>query len=133
MSVAHEVAESEFNRFLDLMDIEIDLDKMGEDDKKSFTQQKEKVVNAIASGALTINDNGEPTYTPQRAKDAAPITFYEPTGASLMAMDRKQKAEDVAKLYAAMADMTKTTPATFSKMKMADLKVCMAVATLFLA
>ena len=64
--------------------------------------------------------------------DADAITFHEPTGTSLIAMDRKKKSEDIGKLYATMGDITKTHASVFSKMKMPDLKVCMAITTLFL-
>lgn len=130
--VALEVAEQEFNRFVEAMDLDVNPADMDEDDKKGFEQQRERVVSAIQAGTVVINDNGEPVFTPQRTKDADPITFYEPTGASLMAMDRKKKTEDIGKLYAAMGDMTKNHANVFSKMKMADLKVCMAITTLFL-
>lgn len=130
--VALEVAEQEFNRFVEAMDLDVNPADMDEDDKKGFEQQRDRVVSAIQAGTVVINDNGEPVFTPQRTKDADPITFFEPTGASLMAMDRKKKTEDIGKLYAAMGDMTKNHANVFSKMKMADLKVCMAITTLFL-
>lgn len=130
--VALEVAEQEFNRFVEAMDLDVNPADMDEDDKKGFEQQRDRVVSAIQAGTVVINDNGEPVFTPQRTKDVEPITFHEPTGASLMAMDRKKKTEDIGKLYAAMGDMTKNHANVFSKMKMADLKVCMAITTLFL-
>lgn len=130
--IAKEVAEQEFNRFVDSMDLDVDPADMDEDDRKGFNQQKDRVIAAIQSGALVIKDSGEPVFTPQRTNDADAITFHEPTGASLMAMDRKKKTEDIGKLYAAMGDITKTHANVFSKMKMADLKVCMAITTLFL-
>lgn len=130
--VAKEVAEAEFDRFVKSMDLDVDPSDMSEEDKEAFQQQKDRLVGAIQSGALTINDDGEPVFTPQRTKDADTLTFHEPTGASLMAMDRKKKSEDIGKLYAAMADMTRSHSSTFSKMRMADLKVCMAITTLFL-
>ena len=130
--IAKEVAEQEFNRFVESMDLDVDPADMDEDDRKGFTQQKDRVIAAIQSGALVIKDSGEPVFTPHRTNDADAITFHEPTGASLMAMDRKKKTEDIGKLYAAMGDITKTHANVFSKMKMADLKVCMAITTLFL-
>ena len=114
------------------MDIAASTADMDAEDKKGFLEQRERIVKAVMSGALIVNDNGEPVYTPARTKDADALTFHEPTGASLMAMDRKKKTEDVGKLYATMGDMTKTHANTFSKMKMPDLKVCMAITTLFL-
>jgi hypothetical protein len=128
--VAAEVAEQEFIRFVDVMDI--DPEALDDEDHKNFEQQKGLVISAIVSGRLVITDNGEPVFTPSRTNDATPITFYEPTGASLMAMDRKKKTEDIGKLYAAMGDITKTSAGTFSKMRMSDLKVCIALTNLFL-
>jgi hypothetical protein len=130
--IALEVAEAEFNRFADAMELDVSTDSMDEEDKKGFEQQKSVLLKAIQKGALVFNEAGEPIYTPQRTDDADPITFYEPTGASLMAMDKRKKTEDVGKMYALMGDMTKTSAATFSRMKMADLKVCQAIAVLFL-
>lgn len=130
--IAREVAEAEFDRFVEVMDIAASTADMDAEDKKGFLEQKDRIVKAVMSGALIVNDNGEPVYTPARTKDADALTFHEPTGASLMAMDRKKKTEDVGKLYATMGDMTKTHANTFSKMKMPDLKVCMAITTLFL-
>lgn len=130
--VAKDVAEAEFERFVETMDLDIDPATMDEDDKKGLDQQRNRIIRAIQTGALYVNDNGEPVFTAQRTKDGEPLTFHEPTGASLMAMDRKKKTEDVGKMYAVMADITKTHASTFAKMKMSDLKVCQAVTALFL-
>lgn len=130
--IAKDVAEQEFARFVEMMDLDVDPAGMDDEDRKSLDTQKRRIISAIESGALIVSDEGEPTYTPQRTKDAEPITFYEPTGASLMAMDRRKKNEDIGKMYALMGDITKTDAKTFARMKMADLKVCQAVTTLFL-
>lgn len=130
--IARDVAEAEFDRFIEANAIMTVYDGMEKEDRDSFGEQKERIVQAIMSGSLAVNEDGEPVFTPQRTKDAAALTFHEPTGASLMAMDRKKKNEDIGKLYATMGDMTRTDAKTFSQMKMADLKVCMAVTVLFL-
>lgn len=129
--IALEAAELEFNRFVELMDLDVDVSEMDEEDKSAFEKHRGNILAAIQEGALTINESGEPTYTPKRSELDA-ITFHEPTGASLMAMDRKKKTEDIGKMYAAMGDMSKVHAGVFSKMKMADLRVCMSIATLFL-
>lgn len=131
--IALEVAENEFDRFVDLMDLDVNTEGMSADDKRDFSLQRDRILRAIQNGFLTVNDDGCPIYTPQMKEDAKPITFYEPTGASYMAMDRKKVGEDMAKLFATMADMTKTSSGLFSKMKSRDLKICMAITTLFLA
>jgi hypothetical protein len=131
--VSFEVAEQEFFRFCESMDLDADEGKMSEEKKEEYQKNKSVVVKAIQKGSLFISENGEPTFTPQRTKDIGPIIFYEPTGSSLMAMDKKKGGEDIAKLYSAMADMTKTHAKTFANMKMADLKVCMTLFTFFLS
>ncbi|MDZ7922700.1 MAG: hypothetical protein U5M23_01285 [Marinagarivorans sp.] len=128
--IAKEVAESEFDRFIAENCIAVSTDK---EELASFNEQRSRVVSAIERGDLVISEKGQATYTPRRTDSASPITFNEPTGASLMAMDRKKAGEDISKLYATMADMSGETSKTFANMKMADLKVCMAVVTLFLA
>lgn len=130
--VAREVAENEFQRFADLMALDVDVSKMDADDAKSFVQQREVILAAIQRGHMTIDEEGQPIYAPQ-ADEGGPIVFYEPTGATFMAMDGKKKNADMSKLFAAMADMTKQPPIRFAKMKNRDMKVCMAVITLFLA
>ena len=130
--VAKEVAEQEFERFAEVMDLDVDPAFLDDEDKKGLELQKNRIVAAIMAGSLVINDDGEPVYTPQRSEDRTPITFHEPSGASLMEMDRKKKNEDIGKLYAIMASMGKVHANTFAKMKMSDLKVCQAVTTLFL-
>jgi len=130
--IAKAVAEADFNRFVLAMDLDVEPADMDQEDKKGFDQQKDRFIAAIQVGSLVVNDDYEPVFTPQRTKDAGPITFHEPTGAALMAMDRKKKTEDIGKLYAAMGEITKNHANVFSKMKMADLKVCMAITTLFL-
>lgn len=130
--ISVEMAEQEFDRFVEAMDLEFDTGAMDQEDVKGFEHNKGIVIKAIQKGVLIIDDNGQPVYTLQRTEGVPPIVFREPTGASLMAMDNGRKAEDVKKLYNVMADVTGRAPALFSSMKMADLKVCMAVITLFL-
>jgi len=127
--VDKETAERDFDSFIEKMDIDIE---MSDEDKKSFDEQKDKIVKAIQQGSLVVEENGEMTFTPQRSKDKDPIRFYEPTGATLSAMDTRKKDEDVSKTYAAMADMTHTSASTFSKMAIKDVKLCMVIFTLFL-
>lgn len=124
--IALEVAEAEFERFADSMDLDMDTSKLDAEDLTSFNKIKDRIIRAMQRGALVINDNGEAVYTPQRpnskSKDA--ITFHERTGASLMAMDGKKKGHDVAKTYAILADMCRVHPSTFAGLAGPDIKVC---------
>lgn len=131
IKVEANVAESEFDRFIDSMDLDVKTDALDDDEKKDLSLQKSRVVGAIMIGSLVISEEGEPVFTPRR-EERDPLTFYEPTGAALMAMDRKKASQEIAKMFAAMATITRTHSKVFSNMKMSDLKICLAITTLFL-
>lgn len=127
--VATEMAESEFDRFADCMDLDLDISDMDSEDLTQFTKLKKRIIRAIEKGSLTINEDGEATYTPQNknSKYKEAITFHERTGASLMAMDGKKKNYDVAKTYAVMADMCKVHQGIFAGLVGIDVKICEAL------
>lgn len=130
--VGRDVAADEFDRFCRSMDLDVDTTRMTEDDLKSFENARHAIVRAIEGGSLVIDEKGQPTYTPVVSDDRSPITFFEPTGASFMSMDTQKKGADVAKMFAMLADITRTDASRFAKMKGRDLKVCRTLLTLFL-
>ena len=132
--VAKDMADAEFERFAELMDLDLDTSGMDSEDLTQFSKLKNRVIRAIEKGALVINDNGEAVYTPQNANSKCQdsITFHERTGASLMAMDGKKKNHDIAKTYAVMADMCKVPVNTFAGLVGIDVKVCEALFALLM-
>lgn len=133
-TIAPEVAEEEFDNWVDAMDIDGDTDLMDSEDRKAFDRQKKRIVKAIMRGSLTFNDEGYAVYTPQhpKSKYEGAITFHERTGASLMATDGKKDNYDVTKTYAIMADMTKLPAKTFAGLAGSDIKVCEALYALLM-
>ena len=131
--VDEDTATAEFDRFMEMMDIDVDPAGMDDEDKVDFGRHKGLLVKVIRRGSLVINDKGEPVFTPQRGEGGSPITFHEPKGSAIMAMDRKKRGHDVGKMFASIADMTGTSSSTYSNMYSSDLKICLAIATLFLA
>lgn len=119
--VARDVAQAEFERFLEFYDLEVPDDEAA----------RELVLKHIMLGAIEIDDTATLTFNTRREPSKS-ITFREPTGAVLMAMDKRKSNEDIAKTYVAMAEMTSEPAKVFSEMKISDLKVCLAVFTLFL-
>ncbi|MEG1884839.1 MAG: hypothetical protein RR182_01025 [Alistipes sp.] len=130
--VNRENAEIEIQRFFDDMDIDSDVSKLDEDDRKGFLENKEILIGAVMDGRLVINENSEPVYTPKRGTPN-PLTFREPTGATYMAMDQKKTGQDVGKMMALMDAMTKSAPGTTAKLANVDFKVARSIAVLFLA
>jgi len=129
--IGADVAEQEFQRFADAMDLDISPEPMDDEDRAGFEKQKRRIIRAMVAGALVIDEDGQPVFTPQ-ASDSAPVTFHEPDGAALMSMDKRKKGEDMGKMMAIMGAITKTNAKTFSAMKQRDLNVCIAITTLFL-
>lgn len=132
--IAPEVAEAEFQRFAEAMDLDVDVSKLDAEDLTAFNKSKDRILRAMSTGALMINENGEAVFTPQRpsSKHKESITFHERTGASLMAMDGKKKGHDVSKTYAVMGDMCRVHPNVFAGLAGPDIKVCEALFALLM-
>lgn len=129
--ISLEMAEQEFERFADSMDIDIDTDSLNEEDVASFNEVRKKFIKALQKGSLVVNDEGEAVFTTTRGEPIS-LRFREPDGAALQAVDKRKKNEDVAKLYSIMGAISGKPPKTFANMKMADLKVCQAITTLLM-
>ena len=130
--VVQEVAEDEFNRFCEAMDIVNNTGAMTEEDEKSFKGPKETIIRAIMQGGLVVNDDGEPVYTPRNSPKVGALTFREPSGADYMAMDRKKDGQNIGKMWAMADSVTKSSPGTIANLRNRDLKVVQAVMQLFM-
>lgn len=134
--VDRETAEAEFNHFGEMMGLDFDESGMDEEDLKSFKGLKDRFIKAVEKGSLVVNENGEPVYTPERVKgnvEVKPITFYEPTGGTLQASDKRATNELITKQNLMLAEMTKTSAGIFAKMQYQDYRMCTTVLSLFLA
>lgn len=127
--VSTEVAEAEFERFVDAMDLDIDVNCMDDEDKTAFAKSKRRLIRSIVRGDLSFNENGEPLYVPTnpRSKHKETLTFHERSGASLMAMDGKKQNRDVSKMYSVLAEMCKVPASTFAGLVGTDIKICEAL------
>lgn len=132
--VALEICESEFQRFLEAMDLRDKTEgaNLDAEDKKSWLEVKATILNAMRRGSLVIDESGCPVFTPQ-VGDVSPVTFHEPTGAELMAMDQAKVGHSVARQNNFMGAISKQGPQRFAKMAMRDYKVCQSLVAAFLA
>lgn len=132
--IAPEVAQDEFERFAEAMDVETDTAQMTEETEEVYTSARDMFIRAIVRGKLVVNADGEPVYTPVRSSNTSPITFKEPDGAALISNSRGRKKADegVGQMYQIMATMCGTTPGRFANMKLKEAQECMAIATLFI-
>ena len=133
-TVSKDMAEGEFDRFTESMDLDLDTNDMDPEDLTAFNKQKSKIVKAIMLGSLVVNDNGEAVYTPRNTKSKykEALTFHERTGASLMAMDGTKKNHDVTKTYKVLGDMCKVHPNIFAGLVGIDVKICEALFALLM-
>ena len=132
--LAPEAAEAEFRSWLEDMGLAFKVDdpKLTAEDRDSLEKAKLPIMEAIKKGRLIRNEAGEFVFTPQLG-DTSPITFYEPTGADLMQMDKVgRKDENVAKTYGILASMTRQNQKRFADMKNRDLDVCKGIMGFFL-
>lgn len=129
-----EVAEAEFDRFVEAADLDLDMSEMDSEDKTALTKQKNRIIRAIQQGHLVVNDEGEFEYTPfnKLSKSTDTIIFHERSGTSLMAMDGKKKGAEVAKTYAVMANMCKVHQSIFAGLFGSDIKTCEAIFALLM-
>lgn len=130
-AVAREVAEAEFERFAEAMDLDVDEESISdEDDRKGLRSARDAFVRAVMRGKLAVNEVGEPVVTLSTG-EGEELTFYEPTFDVIAQSDKTKAGKDMAKMALIMGAMTKTSAAKFSKMRMRDFKVCQTVVTLF--
>ena len=128
-----ETAAAEFERFADMMALDIDTSGLDDEDRADLGKIRRQFERAVMAGLLVVNENGEPVYTPNTGDYREAITFYEPTGADKMAMDAKKKGHDMAKTYAMIAAQTKVHAKVFAGMPNRHLKVCEGISLLFFA
>lgn len=130
--MTEEMAETELQRMLQLMDLDHKFENLEGEDRTSASKARDTVLRALRLGRLVVDSEGVATYTPQ-VGDTSPLVFAEPTGAVMQAMDRRKEGETMAKTFAMLGAWTGQPPTRFSAMRMRDLTVCQMLMSLFLA
>lgn len=130
LKIAEEVAAVEFDRMCDANRVDRDVGKLDKKELKSWNETRAQIIADICRGQLVIDAEGRPIYTPESGK---PLTFNQPTGATMMALETYPKGKNIANTVAAMADMTRAGRGEFSKMNARDFKACSRIAGLFLS
>lgn len=138
--IAPEVCEEEFNRILeyydlDTSDMRLEDDETDESGKKAkrldiYAEIKSRMIKAIAKGALMVNEEGKPQFTPRFSPSREPLVFSYPTTPVLIEMDKRKDHETTLKMVSGLAGITGAPLVTFSKMDLRDTGVCTAFFTL---
>lgn len=135
--IAPEVAAKEFDRFVELWDIDDDLTSMDEGVEDDFNAHRRRFTRAVRRGRLTVNDDAtlDLRLLGGTACGVAELKVHMPRGSDLMEMDRLPREQSVARMNTFLGAITRQTPQLYSgdTFDGRDLKVLQAVATLFLA
>lgn len=123
-----ELAEQELERFAENMDLDFDTSQMNDEEREAFNHMKTTCINAMLKGKLVINDEGLPVVTTSNKE----IQFKEPTGRTLLAMDKAKQGQEVHKIYHLIAAMTGESDKLIAALRLQDLKIVRAIAMLFL-
>lgn len=123
-----ELAEQELERFAESMDLDFDTSHMNDEEHEAFDRMKKTCINAMLKGKLVINDDGLPVVTTSNKE----FVFKEPTGRTLLAMDKAKEGQDVHKNYHMIGAMVGESDKLIAALRLQDLKVVQAVAMLFL-
>lgn len=128
--VAREVAEEEFARFMREMDLREEDPLRDADDQQGYEENKRIFIESVMAGKLVVNEDGEPVFT---TSEGRAITFHEPTGNDIMAMDKAKQTQKTKGLFNMLASQTGAPLLVFAKMRNRERKVCEAIFVLFMA
>jgi hypothetical protein len=122
--VAAEVAEQEYERWVDAMALELDYPGIPDAVQRGVARHRHRLIGAIQRGDLVVDDEGRFVFTPRKAPEPAPIVFHEPTGATLMGI---KEADEVKRGVKILAAVTHQNEGRFAKMANSDLSVCSSI------
>jgi hypothetical protein len=125
--VARDVAEREFTRFAEMMDLGFNIEKMNEEEREQFVTLRERFISSIERGQLVVDELGQPIVT---THDGKTYTFREPTGETILQIQRDGLSGASAN-QRAFGMMTQKPPVEYAKLLHRDLRVVNAVLTLF--
>lgn len=127
------VAEAEFLKFTDAWDIDSNTEKMNAEDKDSFDEQKNRIVNSLIKGRTVITEEGNITYHTVGEEGPDKLDFKVPKGEAYIKMDKFKDRQSIHKMFGFLSSMTGVSSKMFSNMDARDTKFCMAISILFLA
>ena len=123
--ISEEVADEQFDSFLDYFDIEFN-DIEVEDGAEAARTMKNALIRAIRRGALEISVEGEFSIKQNLTHPIGEIdiiTYTDKVAKARLAMDHQSPKKIQARMYAFMAALSDTPPSQLMKMQGKDLKV----------
>jgi hypothetical protein len=127
--IAKEVAEKEFEKWCDYVDIE--LDDLTPEEIKSMESHRRTIVRAIMKGAACVDENGQLSYTSQRTAEPQKYTFKEVSGATLVSMEKAEG--NFARQFVVLSEVTGRPAGELRKLTGRDLTFMQTVFILLMA
>lgn len=131
--VALEVAQVDFERLCKARRIKTVDSDWTEEEQEAFSKLRKHICESICEGRLEIDNDDDPVLNPTGAEATVParIKFKKPKGATFLAMDGK--STNMAKQFAAWADMSGIGAVHFSNLQAWDVELLARLFVLFFA
>jgi len=118
--ICPEVAEQEFTRFCDRMDLEVKPENFDAAGLKVFNELKGTVLEAIRFGDVEINEKGCPAVRPSSTGITQPIVFQEWSYGAAEEADKYSKEGAFKKNRVMLSQLTGCEPYVFLKLNKRD-------------
>jgi hypothetical protein len=134
-TLSPEVAVQEFDRFVELWDIDGEVESMDEDSRDGFEDHKRRLVRGLRRGSVTIDEEGSVTIQLRwpKMESVTEVVCKPPGGDAMLSWDKYKDRQQVHKLNSFLGSMCGQNPVVFARMDARDLKTVQAIALLFLA
>ena len=103
IKVNHEIAEADFQRLVDVA--EVDVDGMSEQETAEFEETKRKFIRHIQTGKMIVDEDGLPSIR-LRSAEVPELKFKVPYTDTIIAQGRVLNGNDAAKARAMLAEVT---------------------------
>ncbi len=124
--VSLEVAEEEFERFVEENGLLLDFDTMDEKDAADFTRHKQRMIREIQRGFLCIDEDGVAEFQPheKQSEYKEKLVFYKRTGKHMANIRSNKSDNNAMNAYRMIASICKVSVDDILKLAGNDIKVC---------
>lgn len=132
--ISREVAEHEFQRFLEIWDVDPILKGGSVESLEEFEAQKNLFIRELCKGYVTVNDEGHICYKlkyPKEDSSLTSLTFKVEKGNKAV-MDKYKEKEAFKRTGALLGTLTEQPPQTYLNMDLRDQKFPEVIVALFL-
>ena len=133
--VDRETALKEFDRFVEIWDIDDEQAAMSTDDRSTFEAHKNRIVKEICVGNASVDEGGDVSYKLKHPRNGSSITelVFKVSRANKSVMDQYKGQQEIHKIAAYVGSLAGQAPKIIMTLDPRDQKFGEALAVLFLA